>query len=141
VLAPLGEADARIDDDPLARDARPLREVHARAQLGADLGGRVSLSWERATSSPWTALVVAASVLALALLAARLPRLELPRDGRALLVAFLAAIAVSLVVNDSPGDVAAGGLVGYLALERFARRPEPVPRGLQFRHPLSRSTT
>lgn len=110
-------------------------------ELAADLAGRVSLSWERATSSPWTALVVVGCVAALVLLAARLPRLEVGRDERALLVAFLAAVAVSLVVNDSPGDVAAGGLVGYLVLERFARRPEPVPAGLQFRHPLSRSPT
>jgi hypothetical protein len=110
-------------------------------ELASDLAGRVSLSWERATSSPWAALAVAASIAGLALLAARLPRLEVARDDRALLVAFLAAIAVSLVVNDSPGDVAAGGLVGYLALECFVRRPEPIPRGLQFRHHLSRSPT
>jgi hypothetical protein len=110
-------------------------------ELASDLAGRVSLSWERATSSPWAALAVAASIAGLALLAARLPRLELSREDRALLVAFLAAIAVSLVVNDSPGDVAAGGLIGYLALESFVRRPEPIPRGLQFRHHLSRSST
>jgi hypothetical protein len=109
-------------------------------ELASDLAGRVSLSWERATSSPWAALVIVASIAALALLARRLPRLDASREARALLVAFLAAIAVSLVVNDSPGDVAAGGLVGYLALEAFARRPAPVPRGLQFRLPLPRST-
>jgi hypothetical protein len=84
--------------------------------------------------------VVAASIAGLAFVASRLPRLNAPREARALLVAFLAAIAVSLIVNDSPGDVAAGGLVGCLALERFARRPEPDPRGLQFRHPFLRST-
>jgi hypothetical protein len=109
-------------------------------ELASDLADRVSLSWERATSSPWAALVVAASIAGLALLAARLPRLEAPRDDRALLLAFLAAIVVSLVVNDSPGDVAAGGLIGYVALERFIRRPEPDPRGLQFPHPFPRST-
>jgi hypothetical protein len=110
-------------------------------ELASDLGGRVSLSWERVTSSPWAALVVAGSVLALVLLAARLPRLDVSREARALLVAFLAAIVVSLVVNDSPGDVAAGGLVGYVALEAFARRPQPTARGLQFRLPLPRSST
>jgi hypothetical protein len=110
-------------------------------ELASDLGDRVTLSWERATSSPWTALVVAGSIAALALLAVRLPRLDVPRDARALLVAFLAAIAVSLVVNDSPGDVAAGGLLGYLVLERFVRRPEPIPRGLDWPYPLSRSTS
>ena len=109
-------------------------------ELASDLAGRVSLSWERATSSPWAALVVAVSIVALALLAARLPRLEVPQYARALLLGFLAAIACSLVVNDSPGDVAAGGLVGYVALQAFARRPEARPRGLQFRHPLPRST-
>ena len=110
-------------------------------ELASDFAGRVSLSWERATSSPWAALVVVASIGGLALLATRLPKLQAPRDLRALLVAFLAGIAVSLVVNDSPGDVAAGGLVGYLALERFARRPEPTRGGLQSRLPFSRSTT
>jgi hypothetical protein len=110
-------------------------------EIASDLGDRVTLSWERATSSLLTAIVVAGSIAALALLAARLRRLDVPRDFRALLVAFLAAIAVSLVVNDSPGDVAAGGLLGYLVLERFARRPEPVPRGLDWPYPLSRSTS
>jgi hypothetical protein len=110
-------------------------------EIASDLAGRVSLSWERATSSPWAALVVVASIAGLALLAARLPKLEAPGELRALLVAFLAAIAVSLIVNDSPGDVAAGGLVGCLALERFARRREPIPRGLHFRLPLPRSKT
>jgi hypothetical protein len=110
-------------------------------ELASDLAGRLSLSWERATSSPWAALVVTGSLVALAFLAARLPRLEVSREARALLVAFLAAIVVSLLVNDSPGDVAAGGLVGYLALEAFARRPQPTARGLQFRLPLPRSST
>jgi hypothetical protein len=82
----------------------------------SDFAARVELSWERATSSPLTAFVVAAAILALGLLVARGPRRALP-------LAFAAAIAVSLVVNDSPGDVAAGGLVGYLALQRFDTSP------------------
>ena len=38
------------------------------------------------------------------------------RERRPLLTAFLLALAVSLLVNDSPNDVIVAGLAGYLAL-------------------------
>lgn len=105
-----------------------------------DLFERVELSWERATSGWLIGLAVLGAVLLLALLVSRLPRRRIDREGRALLVAYAAAIAVSLLVNDSPKEVSLGGLVGYVALERWllARperrrppielRPNPFPR-------------
>jgi hypothetical protein len=94
----------------------------------SDLADRVVLSWERATAGWGVGLIVAAAIVALVLLVARLPRLELARDGRALLLSFALAVAVSLVVNDSPMEVAVGGAVGYLALERYTRWLQSNPR-------------
>jgi hypothetical protein len=99
-----------------------------------DLWERVELSWERVTAGWLIGLAVLGAVLVLALLAARLPRLRVDRDGRALLIAYAAAIAVSLLVNDSPKEVSLGGLVGYVALERWLlarpeRRRPPVELG------------
>ena len=102
-------------------------------EVASDVADRLSLSWARATSSWAVAVVVAAAVVALALLVARLPRLSVPTDARALLVAFAVAIGVSLLVNDSPREVAVGGLVGYLSLERYARAREQGGRKLELR--------
>jgi hypothetical protein len=85
----------------------------------SDLGERIVLSWERATAAWGVGLIVAVAIVAFLLLVARLPRLPLGRDGRALLLSFGLAIAVSLVVNDSPLEVAVLGVVGYVALERY----------------------
>ena len=79
---------------------------------------------------------------AVALLAWRVAlgrRLE-PRLVRALCLAFAAAIAVSLVVNDSPVDIAIVGLVGYLALERIdvEEADVAVPSRADARAPLPR---
>jgi hypothetical protein len=88
--------------------------------LASDLADRVALSFERATAHWYTAAIVVGAAVALALLVARtLPRAT-DRVHRALLMAFATAIAVSLVVNDSPVDVTVAGLVGYLALARAA---------------------
>ncbi len=100
--------------------------------VAEDLWRRIRLSWLRATSGWGVGLLVGAGIAALALLALR--------DRRPLLTAYLAAIAVSLVVNDSPNDVVLAGLAGYLALSSapgVARRageratpaaPEPTAR-------------
>jgi hypothetical protein len=85
----------------------------------SDLWERVELSWERATAGWLIGLAVLGAVVALVLLVARLPRLRVDRDGRALLLAYAAAIGVSLLVNDSPKEVSLGGLVGYFTLERW----------------------
>jgi hypothetical protein len=87
-------------------------------ELAADLGNRIVLSWERITATWYVGLLIAAGVLALAVLVARTLRRSDPRARRAVPLSLAAAIAVSLVVNDSPNDVVLGGVVGYLAVER-----------------------
>jgi len=77
------------------------------AGLVEDLWRRARLSFERATGGP-VALLVFGGVAALAAAALR--------ERRPLLLALLAAIGVSLLVNDSPNDVVLGGLAGYLVL-------------------------
>ncbi|MGE5689131.1 MAG: hypothetical protein ACM33B_01100 [Pseudomonadota bacterium] len=82
------------------------------ADLPGDLWDRVTLSWHRATDG-WTVGIVTVLALGvLAVLVVRGPKRPLP-------LAIAAAIAVSMVVNDSPQDVALGGLVGFLALARW----------------------
>jgi hypothetical protein len=78
------------------------------AGLAEDLGRRLRLSWLRATSGFGVGLLVGAGIAAFAVLALR--------ERRPLLTAYLAALGVSLVVNDSPNDVILAGLAGYLAL-------------------------
>jgi hypothetical protein len=78
------------------------------AGLAEDLWRRIQLSWLRATSGWGVGLLVGAGIAALALLALR--------ERRLILIAYLAALAVSLIVNDSPNDVVVAGLAGYLAL-------------------------
>jgi hypothetical protein len=126
---------AALAGGALILDSRFGPETHVGRSAGggaggilSDLGDRIVLSWERATAGWGVALVVAVAILALVVLVSRLPRLKLGRDGRALLIAFAIAVVVSLVVNDSPLEVAVGGAVGYLALERYMRRVESVSR-------------
>jgi hypothetical protein len=126
---------AALAGGALILDARFGPETHVGRSAGrgaggilSDLGDRIVLSWERATAGWGVALVVAVAIVALVVLVSRLPGLQLGRDGRALLLAFAVAVVVSLVVNDSPVEVAVGGAVGYLALERYMRRVESVSR-------------
>jgi hypothetical protein len=76
--------------------------------LAEDLWRRLELSVRRATSGWGVGALVGGGIAAFALLALR--------ERRPLLTAFLAAIGVSLLVNDSPNDVIVAGLAGYLAL-------------------------
>jgi hypothetical protein len=78
------------------------------AGLVEDFWRRLQLSWLRATSGWGVGLLVGGGIVALALLAVR--------ERRPVLVAYLAAIAVSLLVNDSPNDVIVAGLAGYVVL-------------------------
>jgi hypothetical protein len=78
------------------------------AGLAEDFGRRLELSWLRATSSWGVGLLVGGGIVVLALLALH--------ERRPLLTAYLVALAVSLLVNDSPNDVIIAGLAGYLAL-------------------------
>ena len=82
--------------------------------LAGDLADRVALSFERATDEWYVGFLIVAGTLLLAALVIRTLRTD--RDPVPL--AFAAAIATSLVVNDSPNDVVLLGITGYLAVER-----------------------
>jgi hypothetical protein len=88
--------------------------------LADDLRDRIVLSWERATEHWYLAVLVALAAVVLLLLAARLVLSGLPRSVRALPIALAVAVAVSLLVNDSPLDVVSMGLVGFIAAQRLA---------------------
>jgi hypothetical protein len=88
--------------------------------LAEDFWRRLELSWLRATSSWSAGLLVFGGIVALALLALR--------ERRPLQLAYLAALAVSLLVNDSPNDVVVAGLVGYLALSTAPALARPADR-------------
>ncbi|MEX2645976.1 MAG: hypothetical protein WD249_06925 [Gaiellaceae bacterium] len=73
---------------------------------------RIRLSLDRLADDWLVALATALALAVLAALAWRGPRGTLS-------LALLAAVAVSLVVNDSPFEVAIAGLVGYVTLARY----------------------
>ena len=88
------------------------------AVLG-ELGNRLHISFERLATSSHAAVVFVVSIAALVVLATRPPRFA---AGDALLV----AIAVSLLVNDTPHHVAAAGALSYgvlWTLERLDSQP------------------
>lgn len=86
--------------------------------LARDMADRLELSGRRVVSSWGSALVVVAGLAVLARIALRRPRLPLTD-------ALLVAVAVSLLVNDTPSDVA-----GFGALVAGAtRRWEDILRG------------
>jgi hypothetical protein len=80
---------------------------------------RISLSWARATDRVSTALIISIAVVALILLVVRLLGSGTTARRAALPLAVVVAVATSLVVNDSPVDVAVTGLVAYLAVEAY----------------------
>jgi hypothetical protein len=86
-------------------------------ELASRFGDRLLISWGHITLGPEPAVAFFLSVAVLAALAVRLLASEAPLSQRALPLAFAAAIAVSLVINDAPSDVAVAGLVGYLTCE------------------------
>ena len=83
--------------------------------LARDLADRLELSYRRATDEWYAALAVAGAIAGIVALAVRMRVLALP-------LAFAAAIATSLVVNDSPVEVSLLGLVGLIALGLQERR-------------------
>lgn len=87
--------------------------------FAADLRDRVVLSFERATEHWYLAFLVVLAAVVLLLLALRLAASGLPRSAKALPLSLAVAVAASLVVNDSPLDVVAVGLVGYLATQAY----------------------
>lgn len=100
---------------------------HLRGALTGGLAGlwsvaahRVPLSYARVLQQ-WYLVVPLAAIVALVLRSRRWPA---TRDRRALVAAFSAAIVTSLIVNDSPGPVALGGLAAFFAFEPLALRRE-----------------
>jgi hypothetical protein len=92
------------------------------SELAADLRDRVALSWDRIAQQADIAVVVAICLPVLVILVVRLLRSNAPLERRALPLAFAAALATSLVVNDSPNDVLTAGLVGYVVVEAVMLR-------------------
>jgi hypothetical protein len=101
--------------------------------LAGGLRDRVTLSWERTTDKASTALVVCVSIVVLALLVVRLLGLEPSAHRAALPLSIAAAVAVSLVVNDSPVDVLVTGIAAYLAVEAYALPEVSAAAGLRRR--------
>jgi hypothetical protein len=92
------------------------------SSFAADLRDRIVLSWERATERWYLVALVVAGAVLLVLLVARLRESELPRYLRAIPLSLAVAVGVSLLVNDSPLDVVAVGLVAYLAAQAYVSR-------------------
>jgi cytochrome c551/c552 len=90
------------------------------ATLVTDLGHRLHTSWAAATATWVSAFEVCACLGALVVIALLWPR-------RPSVDAFLVAIALSLLVNDTPTDVAAYGALGAgsLVAWEWTRRGQP----------------
>ena len=91
--------------------------------LVGDFGHRLHLSWASATKSAYNIAFFLAAVVGLVWIGTRSPR-------RAGVDALLVALAVSLLVNDTPVDVIGLGALGCLALWRFESvDSRPMRRG------------
>ena len=117
----------------IAVDALSGASSHLTSAIGggaggfaADLRDRIVLSWERSTEFWYLIVLVVAGALVLALLAVRLGLSGLPRSVRALPISLAVAVGVSLLVNDSPLDVIAIGLVSYVAAQAYVLREPDV---------------
>jgi len=98
------------------RGRQVLQTAHQPVQLG-DLGHRLHLS-AASVSSTWNnALLFALGIIGLVVLALQRPR-------TALLDAYLVALAVSFLVNDTPTDVAGYGGFAALGLWLLTRSEE-----------------
>jgi hypothetical protein len=84
-------------------------------RVASDLRDRVVLSFERATVDWYVTLVVCLALATLLLLLVRLLRAGVPPVERAVPVALAVAVLASLVVNDSPREIAVCGLIGFIA--------------------------
>ena len=93
-------------------------------EIVEDLGRRLEISWDIATSSWYAALVVAMALAALLVLTLRLVRSDASRERRALPLSLAAALLASLLVNDAPHDVVVAGLVAYLAVSMGTLAPD-----------------
>jgi hypothetical protein len=87
-------------------------DTHVTSAGGGAFLDRIHLSLERLADDWLVGAVTVVALVLLALVALRGPRRPLP-------TAFALAVAVSMIVNDSPFEVAVAGLVGYLTLRRY----------------------
>jgi hypothetical protein len=85
--------------------------------LAGDLGERIELSWERATGDWYVALAVGLMLVLFVWLVVRTLRRPNALRDAAVPLSVAAAIAVSLIVNDSPTDVLLVGLTSYIAAD------------------------
>jgi hypothetical protein len=85
----------------------------------SDLADRIEVSFRRTTAHPATEVAIVVGLAALVAMVWWTFRQPLRRSARALPLAFAAAVATSLVVNDSPLEVTLAGVVGYGALLRL----------------------
>ena len=90
--------------------------------LASHFGERLQVSWERVTGGAGPGIVTLVSLVLMGCLVVRLLRSEASWSDRSLPLAFAVAVVVSLIVNDSPSDVASAGLVGYLVSEAVMLR-------------------
>jgi hypothetical protein len=84
------------------------------SELTSRLADRLVISWERATLGPEPAVMTFVCLGVLLALVVETLRASTPLRERALPLAVAAAVAVSLLVNDAPNDVAVGGLVAFV---------------------------
>src|SRR5262249_6944057 len=84
-----------------------------------DLGDRLHISWATLTTAWLPGIVFLVAIGALATLASRPPRTPV-------LEALLAGVVVSLLVNDTPNDVAAAGALSYAVVWALERARSPV---------------
>ncbi len=87
-----------------------------------DVADRLELSWHRVSAAFGPAFVSVASLAVLAVVATR-------RRRSAVTDALLAALAVSLLVNDTPSDVLAVGAALSVTLWRLETQPRAALRG------------
>ncbi len=90
-------------------------------RLAHDLWHRWGVSWHGATGSPGRVVQCAICLAVLAWVATRQPRVRV-------VDALLIALAVSLLVNDTPQDVLFWGAVAAVALRRAVYAPRPMRR-------------
>ncbi|HKY23594.1 MAG TPA: c-type cytochrome [Gaiella sp.] len=122
-------------------DAALGAESHVTDSLGdgpgallGDLADRVEISVRRAFAGLGPAFAVVASLSVLVVIATRRPRLPVTD-------AFLVALLVSVVVNDTPGDVLGIGAAAAFAVRRFEEAtPRASPRS-RYRLPAMRRRT
>jgi hypothetical protein len=108
-------------------DAATGSPDHLRGALSGGIGGiaaalahRIPLAYARIASQWYLVFPLGTLVL----LAARTRAASVPRERRVVVAAFTAAVATSLLVNDSPGPVTLTALAAFVSLEPDAVRRE-----------------